>query len=176
MVGITELSALMTSLKGAKDLAESMIGLRDTAAFQGKIIEFQNLVMDAQQRVFAAQEERSALIEEVGELKKQIMRLEDWAAEKQRYVMKGVGYGGSVIVYELKPGMENGEPPHSICANCYQGGEKSILQPETRFPGRTQVSVCHRCGSEIITAGGRDLNLDKPRQTRTERGPRGPSR
>ena len=54
MVGITELSALMTSLKTAKDLAESMIGLRDAAAFQGKVIEFQNAIMGAQQRVFAA--------------------------------------------------------------------------------------------------------------------------
>ena len=41
MVGITEFSALLTSLKSAKDIAEAMVSLRDTAAFQGKVIEFQ---------------------------------------------------------------------------------------------------------------------------------------
>ena len=151
MVGFTELSALMTSLKGAKDLAESMIGLRDAAAFQGKVIEFQAVIMDAQQRVFAAQEERTTLIDKVRELENQIVGYENWAAEKQRYEMKRVGYGQRVVIYELKPDMAGGEPPHSICANCYQKNEKSILQEEERGGG--VYLYCPKCETNLLTQG-----------------------
>lgn len=151
MVGITELSALMTSLKGAKDLAESMIGLRDSAAFQGKIIEFQSLIMEAQQRVFTAQEERSALLQKVGELEKKIAGLEDWEAEKKRYEMKKVGYGDRIIVYSLKSEWESDEPAHSICANCYREGEKSLLQEEERGGG--VYLYCPRCKTNLLSQG-----------------------
>ena len=33
MVGVTEISALLASLKGVKDIAQAMVGLRDEAAF-----------------------------------------------------------------------------------------------------------------------------------------------
>jgi hypothetical protein len=151
MVGITELSALMTALKGAKDLAESMVGLRDAAAMQGKVIEFQNVIMDAQQRVFAAQEERAALVEKVAELEKKIASLENWETEKKRYELKSIGYGGRIAVYALKPEMADGEPPHSICANCYQNGEKSILQTEGR--GGSEYLYCPRCKANLLKQG-----------------------
>lgn len=78
MVGITELSALMTSLKGAKDLAETMVGLRDAPAFQSKAIEFQSLILDAQSRAFSAQEERTSLVEQIRQLEKRVAEFEAW--------------------------------------------------------------------------------------------------
>jgi hypothetical protein len=151
MVGITEISALMSSLKGAKELAESMIGLRDAAAVESKVFEFKNLVINAQNSAFAAQEERTALVEKVAELEKKIASLENWATEKKRYELKRVGYGGTAVVYELKPEMADGEPTHSVCANCYQNAEKSILQGDRR--GGCDYLVCPRCKTSLITAG-----------------------
>jgi len=151
MVGITELSALMGALNGAKDLAQSMVGLRDTAAVQSKVFEIMNLMLDAQTRAFAAQEERSALVQKIGELEKKISNLEDWEAEKKRYELKKVGFGGTAIVYELKPDMADGELPHSVCAHCYQNGEKSILQGD-RAGGDTYL-VCPRCKTRLLTGG-----------------------
>ena len=163
MVGISEISGLIASLKGARDLAEAMVGLRDTAAFQGKVIEFQGVIMDAQQRVFSVQEERSTLIQKVAELEKKIASLEDWEAQKQRYKLKDLGNG--TLAYALKTAMSDGEPPHNICATCYQNGTKSIIQPETRS-GRVEVFVCNRCGSELIPEGERQAEWGAPQKPR----------
>jgi hypothetical protein len=159
----------MASLKAAKDIAEAMVGLRDAAAFQAKAIEFQSKIIDIQNAAFAAQEERSAFVERVGELEKQVARLEAWEAEKQRYELKDAGNGA--LAYALKGQYAGPEPAHWICASCYEDSKKSILQPETRFPGLTQHLLCHRCEADLIINGSRDF-ASAPRQTRTERGPR----
>lgn len=148
MVGITEFSALLTSLKSAKDIAEAMVSLRDTAAFQGKVIEFQNAIMDAQERVLAAQNERSSLVEKVAQLEQEVARLKAWGSEKQNYHLQRV-YPGS-FAYALKPDAKSTEPPHWLCANCYGNGQKGILQSKG-LRGRDQFWGCPICNNEIKT-------------------------
>ncbi len=157
MVG--ELAALLSSLNTAKDIAKTMVGLRDGAAFQAKVLEFQSAILDANGRVFTANEERSALIETIRDLEQKVAAAEAWAAEKQRYELKELGNG--TMAYAVKESMRAGEPPHWICANCYADGKKSHLQPEIKPPGRTEVYVCHRCSSELIAVGGRAASLDR---------------
>jgi outer membrane lipopolysaccharide assembly protein LptE/RlpB len=70
MVDISAIGSALASLKAAKDIAEAMIGIRDGAAFQAKLIEFQSKLIDANNSAFAAQEERTALTEEIRRLKR----------------------------------------------------------------------------------------------------------
>jgi hypothetical protein len=53
----------MTSLKAASDMAQAMVDLRDTAAFQAKAVEFQRTISDALGRAIVAQQERATLLE-----------------------------------------------------------------------------------------------------------------
>jgi hypothetical protein len=46
MVDISSIAAALSSIKAAKDIAQSMVGLRDTAAFQAKLIEFLDLPLN----------------------------------------------------------------------------------------------------------------------------------
>lgn len=140
-----------------------MVGLRDAASIQAKVIEFQSRILDAQGLVFAAQENRATLVERIRDLEQSIARMEAWDTEKQRYELKELGQG--TLAYAPKESVSSSEPPHWICAQCYEAGKKSILQPEVRFPGRTEVYVCHSCGSELIASGGRDATLSAPRPT-----------
>lgn len=165
MVGLGEISALMSSLAAAKNIAESMVDLRDTAAFQAKVVEFQSKIINAHAAAMAAQEERSALVERVRQLEKLVADMEAWETEKQRYELQAVGNG--TFTYVLKPNCQGPEPAHCICARCYQHGQKSILQPETRSPGMTRWMACHECGADICVAGERDTHSN-PRQTRTD--------
>lgn len=141
----------LNSLKSASDLAKALIELRDTAKIGEATIELQGKIAAAQQLALAAQQERAALITEVDELRRTIVQFENWETEKQRYGLTQVGSGA--VVYRLKESMENGEPAHQICAHCYQNGEKSILQANTYYPGRSAVLECHRCGSVIYVGG-----------------------
>jgi hypothetical protein len=102
---------------------------------------------------------QSALLNRVRELEEEKAKLEAWNTEKQRYKLTELGPG--MTTYTLKEGMENGEPPHHLCTNCYNEGHKSIMQTEVRFPGRSQVLVCHRCGSDLYISGGREAAHSK---------------
>jgi hypothetical protein len=144
MVGeaLAGLSALKTAFDMAKGLKDIDDAVRRNAA-----------VIDLQEKILAAQQAQAALVEQVAEFEKEVSRLKAWDADKQRYELTEARPG--MMTYTLKKGMENGEPAHHLCTNCYNDGVKSIMQTETRFPGRYPVLVCHRCGSDLYLEGGR---------------------
>jgi hypothetical protein len=101
-----------------------------------------------QEQILSAQQEQAALLERVRELEKQMADLETWETEKQRYELKTVYPGGLARV--MKSGMENGEPPHWLCANCYENRKKSYLQTsESRGGGPIAVWRCPAFNSSI---------------------------
>lgn len=147
MADMSSIGAALGALKAAKDIAESMIGLRDAAAFQGKMLEFQSKIIDANNAAFAAQDERSALLEEIGELKKQVAEFEAWESEKQRYQLHKIAPGS--YAYLLKRPMANGEPCHALCTSCYDKGIKSTLQSNgSPFINKHLIS-CPTCRMKI---------------------------
>lgn len=142
---MTALGALLTSFKVAKDIAQAMVGLRDVAAFQSKMVEFQSAILDAQGSAFAANDERSTLVEEVSKLKTKVAKLEAWNAEKKRYQLEDIGLGS--LAYVVKERMRGTEPPHQICAACYQHRKKSILQP--RDINHDHMLLCPECKTQL---------------------------
>lgn len=159
MVGVSEISALFSSLKAAKDVAQAMVGLRDEAAFQAKAIELQSKILDAQSAAFAAEENRATLVDRVRDLEQQVIRMQSWESEKQRYELKELGNG--TLAYAVKESVRGAEPPHWICSSCYQHAKKSVLQPETRNPGRIKTWVCHECDAVLIASGAAERS-DRP--------------
>lgn len=149
MSGIVGVASAMSALKALKDIAESMVSVRDAKAFNAKLIEFQARIIDAQDSVFAAQEERTALVDRVRELEKQIADAEAWTAEKQRYELKQLSELGT-FAYVLKEEAAGGEPLHRICAACYQHGKKSILQAMPRLEARHRIHACPACRAEVV--------------------------
>jgi hypothetical protein len=149
---MSAISGLLSSLNAAKDIAQAMIGLRDSQAFQTKLLEFQAKLLDAHNCAFAAQEERAALLEQVSLLKEEVAHLKDWNAQKERYELQQIPSHHKPFAYALKPGMEEGEPPHYICTTCYENGKRSILQPEAGC-GITEFMVCHNCWSALQLRG-----------------------
>jgi hypothetical protein len=151
-----EIFAGLTAIKTAFDIARGLKDIDDAARRNAAIIELQEKILDAQS-------DQAVLIETVGALKARVAELEAWDADKNRYKLSDLGRGMSA--YTLKEGMENGEPPHQLCATCYNEGHKSIMQTETRNPGRCQVMVCHRCGSDLYITGMRNPEHHAMRRT-----------
>jgi hypothetical protein len=163
---MTAFGVAMTSLNAAMNIAKAMISLRDAAAFQSNMIEFQGKIIEAQDGVFAANEERAALIEQVRQLEEKVARLEAWETTKQRYQLTDVG--GGQFTYALKVEASTTEPPHQLCANCFDKGDKSILQTETRMPGLHTVLFCQRCDGDLFSneTGGRHSDKHPPKRRR----------
>lgn len=152
MADMTLISQTFTSLQSASQLAKALIGLRDSAMIDAKVIELRDLLIEAQGSTMQAQTEQSALIQEVRDLKKQIMDMENWDKEKQRYQL--IEPWARCVVYPLKETSKGTEPAHYICEHCYQAGIKSILHNHTHYrPVHIRVLKCSHCTFENEVRG-----------------------
>ncbi len=142
------ISLALGSIKSASEAAKALIELRDAAKISEATIELQGKIAAAMQLALAAQQEQAALIAQANDLKKKIVSFENWESEKQRYQMETLPPG--IHMYGLKTGMENGEPPHKICADCYNKGQKSLLHNLGSGNGLTHWK-CRMCGFDEHT-------------------------
>ncbi|MDB6157768.1 MAG: hypothetical protein JWO04_1474 [Gammaproteobacteria bacterium] len=120
------ISAAVSSLKVAGDIARGLISLKTMTEVQSKAIELNQQILDAQHQIFAANAAQTTLVERIRELESQVSRMKDWDAQKQRYKL-AAPFPGCMVYALLKP-MSEGQPPHYLCTSCFQKGEPSILQ------------------------------------------------
>ena len=150
---IDQLSAAYASAKAALDIAQGIQSLNTETKVNQAVIDIQRHVIDAQRGLMDAEQIHTGLLKKIEALEAEIMRMKDWSAEQERYELADTGQGS--FAYRIKPGMENGEPPHWICPNCYQDGKKSIMKEEILPVGSAHVLACHPCGFDCVTQGVR---------------------
>jgi hypothetical protein len=153
MVDMAMISGTMSALKAAGEITKLIIASHDANVIREKAIELQAQIFTAQQNALTAQSDQFTLLQRVRDLKKQIADLEAWDTEKLRYEMKRLASGG--IVYSLKVDASGSEPPHDICAACYQRGKKFFLQAKQRNAataalGMPSMLMCPECKTEIV--------------------------
>jgi hypothetical protein len=150
MADMTLIAQAFTSLQSATQITKALIGLRDTAMIDSKVIELRDHLIEAQGSTMQAQTEQSSLIQEVRALKQQIMNMENWNEEKQRYQLTAPWPG--CFVHALKESCKGTEPPHWICEHCYQDSRKSILHNTFKDNNKRIIFVkCSHCGVENET-------------------------
>ncbi len=161
MIDIGSMAAVASSLKAAGDITKAAIGLRDAQALQAKIIELQGVILSAQSSALSAQASQFALLERVRELEKEIASLKAWESEKAHYELREISPGG--FAYALKPQAQTGEPPHWLCAACYQRSHKAILQDSGRTPKNDEsIYKCPDCKSTILVHWSQHPGKDQP--------------
>jgi len=138
---VAEIFSGISALKAALDIVKSIKDANDVATRQ-------RIVIKLQEQILSAHEAQFELIERVRALEEEIARAETWEADKQRYELARVG--NAAFAYVLKEERAAGEPPHWLCAQCYQDRKKSILQDSPKSAGFGQrLWSCHACGAEI---------------------------
>jgi hypothetical protein len=152
-IDLGSIAALKSSLDSAIDILKAMVGLRDAAMIQDKIIELQGVILSAQSSALAANTAQFSLLDRVRDLEQEIVQLKDWEREKQRYQLNAIDRGA--FAYMPKPGMEDSEPPHWLCPNCFNRRQKSFLQfkgqDRSRSGSRGEYSTygCDTCNASI---------------------------
>jgi hypothetical protein len=165
MIDVGSITAAVTGLKTATDIVKGILEIKSISEVQTKVIELQGVILSAQSSALAAQSDQMALLEKVREMKTQITQLEAWETDKKRYHL--TDYGGGTFAYALKEDESDGEPPHRICAACYQKGHKSILQNlGGQKDGRDRYQ-CAECKGLFLLGEYRRAAL--PTQARTSR-------
>jgi len=160
MTDALAIAAAFQSLKAAFDIGKALLQLGVSAEVSARISEMNSQILAAQESAIASRDYQFTLMKHIDDLEKQIADLEAWDAEAETYELTNMRPPnhpmGSAFAYAPKKGTHTTEPSHCICANCYQGRHKSILQHETRNPGRCKVLACHRCGGALYLEGERD--------------------
>lgn len=174
MVDMASFASAISSLKTAGDIAKALVGLHDAQAIQSKVIELNGIILSAQQGALAAQSDQFTLLERVRNLEAQIVKLEAWNAEKNRYELTEVGTG--VFTHVLKASMKGAQPIHCICSECFERGHKSVLQWAGNLYGSVTLK-CPKCKTEITASEDHPNYPFKrdhaPRQDISEDGPGG---
>lgn len=143
---ITLIQSAITSLKSAAEIANGMMQLKSLGDVQGKVIELQGAILTAQSSALAANGEQAAMLEKIRSLGEELARAKAWEEQRQRYALTSI-LGGAGFVYSLRGDKSNGEPPHFICAKCYEDSERRILQQasERGFP----YWFCPKCDTRL---------------------------
>lgn len=136
-------TSAFAAIKTATGIVQGVTTTMTQVAINEVKIGLQQALLTAQQALFSAQQKASADNERARELEQEIVRLRDWSAEKQNYTL--VGIQGGAAAYMLKPAMQEGQPPHWLCTNCYANGQPSILQPQAKKATTGVPSVDWRC-------------------------------
>lgn len=144
------IGAALGSLKAAGEIAKSLIDLHDATKINSKVIELQSVILSAQSGALDAQAAQRTLLDRIGELEEEMARMEAWDAEKQKYELAERVPGESIFAYRLKEDTKGTEPPHWICATCYERGTKSILQKQPAV-GRRTGHHCPACKTTLET-------------------------
>lgn len=147
---LNSIGGALSSLKMAREIAKTMLAIRDDKLMLEKVLELNAIILSAQESALSAQRAQFALIDRERDLEKEIAAMKDWSSEKRNYQLEEVGFGAFAYVYHSQE--NSSEPVHKICANCYQQDIKSILQMEIRKP-LAEVLVCNACHAEIYQSG-----------------------
>jgi hypothetical protein len=147
---IAEIQAGYAGTKAALDIAKGVLALKSETDRNQAIIEIQRHVMEAHRALFAAEQEYAASLKQIEGLETEIARLKDWSQEMARYEARDVFRGA--IAYVMKQGMERGEDPHFLCANCFNNKRKSFLQLKGGMGDNTTYG-CDACKGSIVISG-----------------------
>jgi hypothetical protein len=142
------ISAAIGSLKTATDIVTGLVQLKLSSEVQAKVSELQGQILTAQASALAANSEQFSLLQQVRSLEAQIAQMKDWEAEKTKYDLTAIGTGA--FTYARKADVQPPQPPHWICAACYENGVKSVLQDAGDHPQNHQrLYRCQRCKGDI---------------------------
>ena len=144
---IQELAAAVQSAKVLTDLLKATHELRNANEFIAAVSEINSKLMEANIIALSSQEKQSSLAKRVSELEQQIVELEHWKSESERYQLSVLA--PDVPIFTIKPGKENGEPPHKLCTNCYNKRQKGYLY-QSDFDQNGTHYKCGTCDKTII--------------------------
>jgi hypothetical protein len=133
----------MAGLLKLVDTIKKLLGAKDATSRSELAIELTKEILSVKQA-------DTMLRIELSDLKEKVENFENWNTEKQRYSLVKLEPG--ILVYRLKPEMEYVDPPHELCADCYNNNQKSFLHITSTSYGFTYWK-CNICGFNEKSGG-----------------------
>lgn len=112
------------------------------------VIAMKQALLELQEALFDAKNAQVSVQNQLLDLQQKLQKRDRFAAQAARYELTQTDMGGRV--YTLKKDDNTGEPPHEICATCFEDAIKSILQPSNH-----NTLLCYRCNTKVFKSDGR---------------------
>lgn len=161
-MALSEIGLLISTLTGAKQLAQAALDLRDFNAQAAAIAKINGELLKAQDQLFVHQSQLLQLQEQHFEAREELRKLKEAQSERQRYSLFDLGNGQFVYRVNIAP-EESGagdptgaEPLHYLCQPCFDGGVKSVLQKlwtNVAFTTNHEFLACSICNAKRYTGG-----------------------
>lgn len=140
------LTALLAAIPGLASAGAAIAKASGENERNSQLIEFQKVLIQANSSIAAVQIQNAALLRDKDDLEKKIVGMENWEREKQRYSLVTILDGA--LAYAAKESMSQGEAPHWLCTNCFNGGKKVILNTVDGARGFSML-VCPSCKAQL---------------------------
>ncbi|HEV2538231.1 MAG TPA: hypothetical protein VGU03_00845 [Frateuria sp.] len=151
-----ETVAALGGVKSAIEIVKTILQAKSESDRLSAIGELQAALIEIQQQAMALQATVAELQDKEAGLRRENEALRQRASDLSRYQLLQFPETGA-IAYELKDELRTqGEVRHFLCANCYQKGEKAILQQHERS------LVCQSCTNRIYTKKMPPLRISSP--------------
>ncbi|KAB2845677.1 MAG: hypothetical protein F9K45_03470 [Melioribacteraceae bacterium] len=153
-MALAEISAALQSIKVASDIAKGIKSLKTEVAINEKASELLDSIIDVKMNLIEFQNHYENVQREKRELEEKIRSYENWESIQKQYALKEISKG--IFAYSFS--IEDKEIPHHfLCANCFEGRVKSIIQMDWQDDYQTKYS-CPKCKNHVITQHGRRGN------------------
>ena len=146
---LSMITAAVSGLKAASDIAKGISTLHTMAEVQDTVIKLQRTILDAQDAALEAKRQLMDADEELRAARAQLKMAADFGAEKPRFAL--VPVPGGVVRALRVSAKEQDEPPYYLCPNCFDQGRRSMLHNGTDTPGRETDWLCNACKVRIST-------------------------
>jgi hypothetical protein len=133
------LAPAIASLKAAKDIASTLLDLRDIDKITTATIDLKSRLVQTYDYIISEKERALALQDRVSKLEKECDRLKDWSADREKYSRRQIGTG--VFTYIDSPCQGELQNAHKLCCNCFDKTIKSTLQ-QSHGHSRSIILTC----------------------------------
>jgi len=148
---IQELMLASQSVQALGSLLKTASTLANYNEIVAAVAEVNSKLMQANTVALGSQEKQAELAMKILSLEAEIRANQKWEEEAGRYKLHLLAPG--VVAYTLKIGMENGDPPHYLCANCMSKHQRSFLQVASEGE-YSRSYICHNCSAQLRISTG----------------------
>ncbi|MGC2064016.1 MAG: hypothetical protein WA610_13650 [Thermodesulfovibrionales bacterium] len=145
---IEYLPLAISSLTAAKNIAASLLEIRDIDKITSATIDLKGHIVQTYDYIISEKERVSSLQSKIDELEMECSRLKDWTAEKEQWSLREVGQGNFAYVRNNFTGKL--QETQKLCAGCYEKTIKSTLQERKIQVGRRMSLICPNQCPEMI--------------------------
>jgi len=149
----TLISGLVSGLKGAYDLGQAALSVRDSNKFALTISQINGQLFQAQQTLFTVSSQAYAMHQQLMEAQEENRKLKAAGQERENYALVELAQGCFALkskVTEASLSKETAaQPLHYVCQPCFDTGRKVVLQRNSVM-GVECGLVCPVCRVQVF--------------------------